>query len=569
MLLQNLIENFSIQNLNAFLRNKFKSYKANKDGLEYYFNETIFDKYENIEKQGEAKLENDNDLIIITAKTHEPLTDRTGKRNQYEIAKKIIKQEQKDGALFVFYDEQGHFRFSFVKVNYLGTKRKFTEFKRYTYFVSKEQTNNTFIQQIGDCNFNSIDEIISAFSVEPLNKQFYIAIQGIFNKLVSTNAILELPSTTLKDNRKIYQEFAVRLIGRTIFCWFLKNKKSDAGVPLIPNEWLSLNVVRNTQDYYHSILEKLFFLALNTKIEDRENFDLPEGHTQIPFLNGGLFEPTCDYFDNNKCNNALKIPNEWFEEFFEILEQYNFTIDERSMSDAEVSIDPEMLGTIFENLLAEIDPDTGKSARKSTGSFYTPREIVDYMVEQSLVQYLKTKTEVEDEEELLLLFKEGELKNEEHHFDTKTTDKLLKALSEVTILDPACGSGAFPMGAVQKIVLALKNLDPTAEKWTEIQLKRFHGNSEIRKKLEHKLKTATSDYARKLGVIQNAIYGVDIQPIATDISKLRSFLSLVIDENIDDTAENRGIEPLPNLEFKICNSKYAIRCKYRFFGVRF
>ncbi len=550
MLLQNLIENFSIQNLNAFLRNKITSYNPDNDSLEYYFNETIFNKYKNIEKQGEAKLENGDDLIIITAKTHEPLTDRTGKRNQYEIAKKIIKQEQKDGALFVFYDEQGHFRFSFIKVNYIGTKREFTEFKRYTYFVSKEQTNNTFIQQIGGCDFKSIDEIINAFSVEPLNKQFYIAIQGIFNKLVSTNAVLELPSTPLKDNRKIYQEFAVRLIGRTIFCWFLKNKKSDAGVSLIPNEWLSLSAVRNTQDYYHSILEKLFFLALNTKMEDRQKFDLPEGHTQIPFLNGGLFEPTCDYFENNKCNNNLKIPNTWFEDFFEILEQYNFTIDERSMSDAEVSIDPEMLGTIFENLLAEIDPDTGQSARKSTGSFYTPREIVDYMVEQSLVQYLKTKTDVENEEELLLLFKEGELKNEEHHFDTKTTDELLKALSEVTILDPACGSGAFPMGAVQKIVLALKNLDPTAEKWTEIQLKRFHGNSEIRKKLEQKLKTATSDYARKLGVIQNAIYGVDIQPIATDISKLRSFLSLVIDENIDDTTENRGIEPLPNLEFK-------------------
>ncbi|PID94036.1 MAG: hypothetical protein CSA94_02375, partial [Bacteroidetes bacterium] len=357
-MLQNLIENFSIQNLNAFLRSKINSYWTDNENLDYLFNETIFDKYENVEKQGEAKLGND-EIIVITAKTHEPLTDRTGKRNQYEIAKKIIKQEVKDGALFVFYDEQGHFRFSFVKVNYIGTKREFTEFKRYTYFVSKEQTNNTFILQIGGCNFKSIDEIISAFSVEPLNQQFYIAIQGIFNKLVSTNAVLELPSTPHTSNQKIYQEFAVRLIGRTIFCWFLKNKKSDNGVSLIPNEWLSSSAVRNTQGYYHSILEKLFFLALNTKMEDRQNFDLPKEHTQIPFLNGGLFEPHIyDFFRNNRPNYALKILDAWFKELFEILEQYNFTIDERSMSDAEVSIDPEMLGTIFENLLAEIDPDT-------------------------------------------------------------------------------------------------------------------------------------------------------------------------------------------------------------------
>ncbi len=555
-MINKLINDFSIQNLNAFLRNKINSYYINNEDLDYLFNETVFDKYENIEKQGEAKIEND-EIIIITAKTNEALTDRTVKKKQYEIAKKILKQEVKDGALFVFYDEKGSFRFSFVKVNYLGIKREFTEFRRYTYFVSKERTNNTFIQQIGDCNFKSLDEMINAFSVEPLNKQFYIAIQGAFDKLVGANAVLELPSTPLKGNRKIYQEFAVRLIGRTIFCWFLKNKKSNAGVPLIPENWLSLKAVKNTQGYYHSILEKLFFLALNTTIEDRQKFDLPEEHLQIPFLNGGLFEPhPYDYFTANRPNYALKIPDTWFQDFFEILERYNFTIDERSMSDAEVSIDPEMLGTIFENLLAEIDPDTGESARKSTGSFYTPREIVDYMVEQSLVQYLKTKTGIEQESKLLMLFKESY--NDEIHFDTKTIQQILNALSEVKILDPACGSGAFPMGAVQKIVLALKNLDPDAEKWAEIQLKRFHGNSEIRKKLEQKLQTATSDYARKLGVIQNAIYGVDIQPIATDISKLRSFLSLVIDENIDDTAKNRGIEPLPNLEFKFVTANTLI-----------
>jgi len=124
---------------------------------------------------------------------------------------------------------------------------------------------------------------------------------------------------------------------------------------------------------------------------------------------------------------------------FKTLEQYNFTIDENSVNDTEVSIDPEMLGTIFENLLAEIDPDTEKSARKATGSFYTPREIVDYMVEQSMIQYLKTKTHIKDEQALVQLFEEGQTSTELNFTDTEI-EQLLEALSTVKILDPACGS---------------------------------------------------------------------------------------------------------------------------------
>ncbi|MCP4052817.1 MAG: hypothetical protein GY739_07085 [Mesoflavibacter sp.] len=479
----------------------------------------------------------------------------------------------------MFYDSEGNFRFSFVKANYLGTKREFTEYKRYTYFVSPKQTNKTFIKQVGSCGFSSLDEIIEAFSVEPLNKQFYQEIAKAFYELIggkykqgtktisADNPQLVLPSTPLKDNRKVYQEFAVRLIGRTIFCWFLKNKKSEAGIPLIPETWLSSNTVvdvNNQQhDYYHSVLEKLFFLVLNKRDEDRKDYTLPQDANIIPFLNGGLFEAHPDDFfptDSqgiHQISFGLKIPNSWFLELFKVLEQYNFTIDENSIYDAEVSIDPEMLGTIFENLLAEIDPDTEKSARKATGSFYTPREIVDYMVEQSLVQYLKTKTAIDDEEALERLFKEGQETNQEDTFSTNKKNQILQALSDVKILDPACGSGAFPMGALHKIILALKKLDPGAKWWKQKQLEKVN-NALIRSQLKEKLNAATSDYARKLGVIQHSIYGVDIQPIASEISKLRSFLSLVIDENIDDTAVNRGIEPLPNLEFKFVTANTLI-----------
>lgn len=561
--INSIIEDFSNTNLIAFLRASIPSFKPDDDELDHLFQEDNYEKYESITKIGEAKIDKD-DLIIIVSKTIEPLTQRTGKKNQYEIAKTILKQEVKDASLFVFYDDEGNFRFSFVKANYLGTKRDFTDFKRYTYFVTPSQTNKTFIKQVGGCNFNSLDDIIQAFSVEPLNKQFYQDIAKSFYGLIGGkvkigsqniefDTALKLPSLSAETNRKIYQEFAVRLIGRTIFCWFLKNKKSDAGKSLLPDSWLSSNAVN--EDYYHSTLEKLFFLVLNTKISERKNsFLLPDNHTDIAFLNGGLFEPQSeDYFVAHKANYTLKIPDDWFKDLFETLEQYNFTIDENSIYDAEVSIDPEMLGTIFENLLAEIDPDTEKSARKATGSFYTPREIVDYMVEQSLVQYLKTKVSTENEEQLLELFKEGG----ENKFEPTETKKILEALSDVKILDPACGSGAFPMGALHKIINALQKLDPDASWWKDKQIANVP-NALAKQMLKEKLDGESADYVRKLGVIQNSIYGVDIQPIASEISKLRSFLSLVIDETIIDDAENRGIQALPNLEFKFVTANTLV-----------
>lgn len=568
-----LINNFSTNNLISFLRDSISSFKPDEEDLDHLFPEDIYNKYESIVKIGEAEI-NKDDLIVIASKTTEPLTERTGKKNQYEIAKTILKHEVKDASLFAFYDDEGNFRFSFVKANYLGTKRDFTDFKRYTYFVTPSQTNKTFIKQVGGCNFYSLDEIIQAFSVEPLNKQFYQDIAKSFYGLiggkvkigsrnVEFDTSLKLPSTPADTNRKVYQEFAVRLIGRTIFCWFLKSKKSENSIPLVPESWLSSKTVvevNNQQhNYYHSVLEKLFFLVLNKKQKDRKDYELPNDHELIPFLNGGLFEAqTDDFFPTNgkgihQISFDLKIPNQWFIELFEVLEQYNFTIDENSIYDAEVSIDPEMLGTIFENLLAEIDPDTEKSARKATGSFYTPREIVDYMVEQSLVQYLKTKVDTENEEQLLELFKEGG----ENKFEQKQTATILEALSDVKILDPACGSGAFPMGALHKIIIALQKLDPDASWWKQKQIENVP-NALAKQMLKEKLDGESADYVRKLGVIQNSIYGVDIQPIASEISKLRSFLSLVIDETIIDDADNRGIQALPNLEFKFVTANTLI-----------
>lgn len=255
--------------------------------------------------------------------------------------------------------------------------------------------------------------------------------------------------------------------------------------------------------------------------------------------------------------NTLIIPDKWFFELFETLEAYNFTIDENTALDSDVSIDPEILGRIFENLLAEMNPETGDSARKVTGSFYTPREIVDYMVEESLLQHLKTAlsdVDPESEQKLRALFVDDD---QPHGLDDKTRRAVVEAFRTIKVLDPACGSGAFPVGILQKMLCALRKVDPENDLWLDAQFEQIESmklsNAEEERRLreiEDAFKTNEADYGCKLGIIQNSVYGVDIQPIAIEISKLRFFLTLVVDEKINEKEDNRGILPLPNLDFK-------------------
>lgn len=494
-----------------------------------------------------------------------------------ELLRSVYKYDV-DGALIVF-EQADKWRLSFVsEIRTFDEEgnitKKVTEPKRYTYLLGKGEKTKTPVDRLISIAGKKLylEEIRNAFSVEALNEEFYKIVARHFYQLVGAtegkgaksityDRVLNLPIGKPSDNasKKIYQEFAVRLIGRTVFCWFLKVKKSDEGISLLPEHLLSSEAVKKNSNYYHSILEKLFFQTLNTPMPERWN-GLPDGCEQIPFLNGGLFEPqTEDYYKPNKTTgfsehlNTLKIPDEWFKEFFENLEQYNFTIDENSVVDIEVSVDPEMLGRIFENLLAEIDPDSGETARKATGSFYTPREIVDYMATESLVLYLHNKTQIE-KELLKPIFKI----DSEVSFSKSDSEKILEALDRLKILDPACGSGAFPMGVLQKIVMALQKLDRKAEWWKARQISRIE-NALLRKQVKEKLELTTVEYARKIGVIQNTLYGVDIQPIAAEISKLRCFLTLVVDENIDETKPNRGVEPLPNLEFKFVTADALLK----------
>ncbi len=331
-------------------------------------------------------------------------------------------------------------------------------------------------------------------------------------------------------------------------------------------------------------------------------------NSYVPFLNGGLFECLDEkphfYYDGfserKESLEQLYLPDwlffgdevgrsvdlsQWYGDtkkkkvsargIIDILKRYNFTIEENTPLDQEVSLDPELLGKAFENLLASYNPETKTSARKQTGSFYTPREIVQYMVDESLVAHLKRicGDELEPEYRKLLSYS-----TDETALDEKQRHQVMQALYNCRVLDPACGSGAFPMGVLQQMVHILRQLDPTNEMWKDFMIdlaieqsrKAFSADAEEERKarladIEEAFNQNINDpdYARKLYLIEHCIYGVDIQPIAVQISKLRFFISLVVDQKpTTDAAHNFGIRPLPNLESKFVAANTLIPVKY-------
>lgn len=393
--------------------------------------------------------------------------------------------------------------------------------------------------------------------------------------------------------------------------------------------------------YYRAILQNLFFGTLNMPPESRafrekkkagERYDPNYGITnlwryetvfrqpsewlalaaRVPFLNGGLFDCLDDKSGKRKDNFILDgfsdredfgchLPNDLFfgpersvnlsrdygEEdkrtarsqkakvrgLIEILSRYKFTIEENTPLEEEIALDPELLGKVFENLLASYNEDTRSTARKALGAFYTPREIVSYMVDEALKSYLVTqvprcKSALDD-----LFSNKATLRD----IKPDTRDALIGAIGKVKILDPACGSGAFPMGALHRLVDLLQKLDPNNESWKRDRLaeaRRYRALlessttgkeelaaceariSDIEKSFDTRYHAL--DFARKLYLIENSIYGVDIQPIATQIAKLRFFISLVVDQKVESTAPNLGVRPLPNLETRLVSADTLI-----------
>ena len=391
------------------------------------------------------------------------------------------------------------------------------------------------------------------FSVEAVNKDFYKEIAEHFYELVGRygdkkevlkKPVLKLPNkkATIED----LQNYSVRLLGRIIFLWFLKQKTSNTGKPLLPTDLLSKKD-GNYKDILHGRVEPIFFEVLNKQIAQRDAIYQKDLYGQVPYLNGGLFHASDgnagDFYSEKLRKSEIDIPDSWFVGLFKTLDTYNFTIDENLENDVDLSIDPEMLGRVFENLLAEINPETGQIARKSTGSYYTPRAIVNFMVDESLTAYLLTKTSI-SEQKIRAVITTTKHDDIDHPIDAIERTKIVKAISELQVLDPACGSGAFPMGMLQKLLWVISQVDPEGDEYLE---------SQDMEGTEHWLSTGRLDYLRKRKIIRDVIFGTDIQSVAVEIAKLRCFLTLIVDQEIDDSSPNRGVVPLPNLDFKfIC-----------------
>lgn len=491
--------------------------------------------------------------------------------------------------LFCYRKNESVLRFSYVSetwgFNRNGVYEKLsTNTKRYTYLLGEGRGCRTAIEQFGVLKNSklALSDVTAAFSVEALTKQFYKDLYEWYQWAVDPASGVYFPNNTSTeaDDREDIETKIIRLITRIMFVWFIKQKE------LVPNKIFDVDFLETilkgfdpnsavVGNYYNAILQNLFFGTLNRAIEDEqgnkrkfatnvkkdiktlyryaEMFTISEDEviklfSEVPFLNGGLFEcldktKTIDgveqsynydgfsrndkKFADGRYRNRAVVPNILFFEpekgLISILSRYNFTIEENSPEEQQVALDPELLGKVFENLLGAYNPETKETARNQSGSFYTPREIVNYMVDESLISYLGNTAFVRS------LFSPEFVYDKTKEADYKTIAEKLKSIK---ILDPACGSGAFPMGLLNRMIDILCHITPDE-----------------------------NIYEMKLAIIENCIYGSDIQSIAAQITKLRFFISLICNCEKDATKPNFGIPTLPNLETKFVAANSLIAKK--------
>ena len=463
----------------------------------------------------------------------------------------------------------------------------------------------TLVERRGAYNFDTLLEAWEAvLETGQLNRRFYRELFAWFQRATAECRFPDDGVGTGNEERHV-----IRLITRLLFVWFLKEKGLVPG-KLFTKEFAEGELVGhspNSTDYYRAVLQNLFFATLNTEI-DRRAFSKRDQSTHrdftryryrkllrdpdaflemlksVPFVDGGLFDCLDDFenvrrggrrvdaftdnIDDPKHGGGLSVPARLFfdaDGLFPLFRRYKFTIEENTPLEEDVALDPELLGRAFENLLASYNPETRDTARKATGSYYTPRRVVEYMVDEALVAYLRGQVQAHDgnlnelEARLrsLVALRHSNDDGLGHPMHHDEVDSVIEAIDSMTILDPACGSGAFPMGILQKLVLMLSKVDPGNQRWKARQLDRARGildpvtRSDAVAAVEKNFSPARGrgDFGRKLYLIQNVIHGVDVQPVACQIAKLRFFISLVIEQKPnDDPSDNYGIQALPNLE---------------------
>ena len=537
-------------------------------------------------------------LVVKLKKTSSIDRARTAQRNFIARYLNGSRNYQKDAALVAFISEDENekisedWRFSFVQMNYvtkfvetakgkkkLKTETELTPAKRFSFLVGENEDTHTAQSQFKTCLDKSskgeritIEDLVQAFDIEKVSKEFFEKYKNLYIKMRDELQRLCNVDTKVRGDFATHNvnidDFAKKTLGQLVFLYFIQ-KKGWLGVEA-DKDWGSgdKKFLRNVFDkkygnynnFFNDILEHLFYEALASDRGPSAWFK--NLNCRIPFLNGGLFEPVNGY-EYQKTD--LTIDNRIFQDIFDTFDLYNFTVKEDEPLEKEVAIDPEMLGKVFENLLPE-------NIRKGNGAFYTPREIVHYMCQESLINYIYNKVNVktvpltveEKEQQLKLLKTKKEKeqlkltheiideiisKNDIEHLIKKGGSNysnrnvkeempsgivqnariLDNALAEIKVCDPAIGSGAFPVGMMNEIVRARTTLST-------------YLNQPDR-----------PVYEFKRNAIENSIYGVDIDPGAVDIAKLRFWLSLVVDEE-----DIKNIKPLPNLDYKIMQGNSLI-----------
>lgn len=488
---------------------------------------------------------------------------RTAIRNF--VADHLKTRDNKDAALVAFVSpSERQWRFSYVKMEYaaavteagrVGLETRLTPARRLSYIVGEGESCHTaqsrFLDLLQDTeDFPTLAQLEDAFSVEAVTKEFFNQYAGLFGDIDAAlqKLVAKVPpiGKEFKSKHVGTVDFAKKLMGQIVFLYFLQ-KKGWLGVAMGqawgagPHDFLR-RLARGDygtyENFFNDILEPLFYDTLATDRGHEAWCDTFK--CRIPFLNGGLFEPLGDYdwrkidiilpnklFTNTERNDAGDIGTG----VLDVFDRYNFTVNEAEPLEQEVAIDPEMLGKVFENLIKE-------NLRKGLGSYYTPREIVHYMCQESLINYLDTALNKDKElaprVDLETFVHLGDQISHYEAVETRYAIKMPKSieqharfidekLAEITICDPAVGSGAFPVGMMTEIVRDRSALTP------------YFNDVHDR-----------TPYHFKRHAIQNCLYGVDIDPGAVEIAKLRLWLSLVVDE------ENvTQIKPLPNLFYKI------------------
>jgi len=533
-----------------------------------------------------------NELDVLTVQlVRETALERARTTQRNFVARYLKSRGEKDAALVAYYtDNLEDWRFSFVRMEYsqeiaesgiVRVQEKLTPARRYSFLVGKNEPNHTAQEQLlpilEDVHQNpTIEDIEKAFSVEAVTSRFYQEYRGLFERLTE-----EIDGIVAKDPRvgKEFESksidtanFAKKLLGQIVFLYFLQKKgwlgvgrdeqgnfkpwgngSKDFLKKLFKKHFISY------ENFFNDILEPLFYMALAT---ERENDYYDRLDIKIPFLNGGLFEPINGY---NWQETDILISNDFFAKVFSTFDTYNFTVCEDEPLEKEVAVDPEMLGKVFENLLPN-------NLRKGQGAYYTPRTIVHYMCQESLIHYLDSavntgkvpimpdapeqaelfgnsspkqmplktfgRKTIIPKQDIVDFVRKGEFAIEHdaakiqgtksyHYQVPESIRKHAKVLDEklknIKVCDPAIGSGAFAVGMMHEIVKARSVLSTYLEDEPE-----------------------RSIYDLKRNCIQQSIYGVDIDPGAIDIAQLRLWLSLVVDED-----DYHSIKPLPNLDYKI------------------